>query len=455
MKKLFTLCILALIFCSVVQAQMLATFEDGADDKLIKGGWCEVDRFVVEPGIGENAAKGGLNTSDRCFLAVAVENADWWGQFGFLEFINPVMITENNRYLKFLAYRSHQAKDFRICVGNDPEKDEVFYGKLTANATWEGVVVDLGNYVGEEISCITIVYSANWSDPRQVPLSTYMFDNFELSDNTIPPGQTEVDGSTMQLNFESEQDSIDWVAEYDLIVEQNNYKIIDNPFTTSTINAGGKVVEFYKSDQASWWQGFRVVFNDGLIVRENNYLHVMVYVPSTVLQNGEYSIDVQLCTKDFILNENTEAFTVWDDEMDEWIDLVLPITEIAHLKEITVRFDIRKDGTGEDAEWINSPANTYYIDAIAFNSNENPRTIISSGLNNTQLENDITVIGGEGFIKINSKQAVAAQVFNVAGTMVKQISATDSQEISLDKGLYIVKVQTLDGNSKGFKALVK
>ncbi|MDR0505353.1 MAG: hypothetical protein LBH32_00835, partial [Dysgonamonadaceae bacterium] len=79
MKNLFfTLFLLSLVLG--LQAQTLATFEDGASDLAVfstndvdgGGFWFDAERFIEggAPQIGSNPAKGGINTSDKCLMAV-------------------------------------------------------------------------------------------------------------------------------------------------------------------------------------------------------------------------------------------------------------------------------------------------------------------------------------------------------------------------------------------------
>ncbi|MFV0469169.1 MAG: T9SS type A sorting domain-containing protein [Dysgonomonas sp.] len=450
MKKLFTTCALLICMGASMQAQVLATFEDSSTDLLVKGDkWYEPSLFEVEPEIGTNADKSGLNVSNTCFKAVNVADADWWGNFGELKLKTPITITESNHYLKFMAYRSIQPKNFRIAVNGDQEA-EVYYGKLSTDGKWQGVVADLSSLIGKELTSIVIVYSCNWADPRTGwGVATYMFDNFELSNDAVPPGETVVDPAGFNINFESQSQMDKWVNTFDMLNEENSYQIIDNPYKQG-VDLSAKVVQFNKSGNASWWQGFRMVYNGLLdlgINKDNKYLHTMVYIPQAALKdhNGvdREGIDVMLCAKDFAGKENTYTQTIWNDEVDMWMDLVMEVNQISYLKELTIRFDVLKDVSG----WINSPANTFYLDDIAITDSYEPRTEVqNSGIITSGTAAPFVIRGLENVVYISgSGEQVNAQIYNVSGALLKNISFSTSAQIPLQKGAYIVKVKSGNG----------
>jgi hypothetical protein len=461
MKKAVTFIFVLCCTTWVMNAQMLATFEDGANDLMAIDPtfWYMPEVFVDggAPQIGSNTDKSGLNKSDKCFLAVNVANADWWGNFISLKLVNPITVTESNRYLRFMAYRSIQPKNFRIGINGREDANSVYQNKLKNDGAWEGVVADLGTkFMGQEIKDIEIVFSNNWDDPRTGwGVGTYMFDNFELSNTPIPPGINVMDGNGLSIGFENQAETDKWVNTIDMINAANNYKIIDNPFTSSVVDNGGKIFQFDKSDQASWWQGARFDFTGIMPVGNGNpnQLHVMVYIPAKVLGDLP-SIDIQLCAKDHMGNENTQIFTVWDDQVDEWMDLVMQIDKITYLKEVTVRFDVRRNA--DDTGWINSPANTFYLDAIAFDNDPNPRAKIITGLPEVLLNNTLANIRTlSKAIQVDVNQKAGVQVYNVLGGLVKSISLDGSATINLETGIYIVKIASATGQKQISKVLVK
>lgn len=159
--------------------QPLGSFEHSVNDSLALGTkWYEPTLFSVVPQIGVNPSKTLPNLSDSCYTATIVSNA-WWGNFGELKLKTPIQITENNRYLKFKAYRSSQYFNFRVAVNGDHEK-EVYQGKLSQNGIWEDVVVDLGSQLlDKQLTSIVFLFSCNWGTAA-AETSVQGFDDFEL-----------------------------------------------------------------------------------------------------------------------------------------------------------------------------------------------------------------------------------------------------------------------------------
>jgi hypothetical protein len=463
--KITFLFLLVLSTILSLSAQKLATFEDGGVNHLRVGdydidgdpGWYEGSVYVEggQPQIGANPSKSGINTSDKCVFAINVADADWWGNFFVLMLDAPVTVTESNHYLHLQVYRSIQPKDF--CIGiNDRNEDpgRVFEGKLSADATWENVVVDLTSKIGTEIQYISFICSTNWSDPRTGwGEAIYAFDNFELTDSPLPPGITLVDGTGMFIGFENETEIDQWIHEVDLLNPSNAASIIDNPFGAATL-IGNKIVKFDKSADASWWQGYRMDFN-GLMEVGNgkpNVLHVLTYVPAAVFTAEEdlMSIDIQLCAKDHLGNENTQIFTVWDDEVDKWTDLVMEITDIDYLKELTIRYDLRKN---ENDEHINTPANTYYFDAVAFDNSTEERTVTTDIKTvNTSFANAYSI---KGKIIVDSATDAKVEVYNFMGQKIRSVSFSGSVRIPVESGVYIVKIVSLNNEQQVCKMVVR
>jgi len=477
MKKVFTLFFVSILCAGFyANAQVLATFEDDADE-LVNWGkfpdWHEAPRFIEggAPQIGANPEKAGLNKSDKCLIAINIADADWWGNFVSLWFNEPITVTESNRYLRYMAYRSIQPKNFRVAFNGHEDANQIFQGKTAKDGQWVGMVADVLTSpwakalttAGKDlkIEYMKIILSNNWDNPRTGwGVATYMFDDFELSDNPMPPGVTLKDGAGLSVGFEQQSELDEWIGSIDMQHASNKYEIIDNPFTDSKINGKGKIFKFNKSADANWWQGGpRFDFNGVMPIgggKNPEFLHVAVYVPSAVFadREGSYSIDIQLCVKNHMGNEISEIFMVWDDETDEWIDLVMDVSKLNFLSEVTVRFDVLKNASGS---WINSPANTYYLDAIAFNSDSEPRKEIIAGLPKILPAGDFAKIYAlPGGLQISTTQNATVQVYNLLGGLVKSVPASfGTTNIAVDNGIYIVKVNSASGEKQVAKVLVK
>ncbi|MDD3078813.1 MAG: hypothetical protein PHH37_06885 [Paludibacter sp.] len=166
--------------------KLRATFEDAVNDSLVKGTkWYDSSEFSSEPNIGVNQSQTGLNLSSTCFSATT-QKTGWWGNFGELALKTPVLITDNNKYLKFMVYRTNQLYNYRVAINGDQES-EIYQGKASQDGVWEHVVVDLSSLKDKKLlKSIVFVYNCDWSG-GSAQTSIHAFDNFALSDNTDTP----------------------------------------------------------------------------------------------------------------------------------------------------------------------------------------------------------------------------------------------------------------------------
>ncbi len=190
MRTLLILIIGISFFCSTLDAQLLATFEDDDTNYIsLSEEWYDSTLFVEYPGIFQNPDTTGINNSKKCFGAINVADADWWGNFVCLNIDSTIIIGEDNRFLSFQIFRSLQPKEVRIGFNGRESTDEIYFGKTNETNTWEEVLVDLlPSYEGQELNQLWIIFSCNWYDPRTGwGEAGYYFDNFELkSSSTIP-----------------------------------------------------------------------------------------------------------------------------------------------------------------------------------------------------------------------------------------------------------------------------
>lgn len=202
---------------SMAQTTLLSDFEDGTYGMLKRNTDFTGSLFSTKPTIMDNPLKTGINPSGKCVGAVNVADADWWKNFLILDLKDPVTITDQNRVLTLLAYRSIQPKEMRIGVNGYEDANEVYYGKLAADATWERLSVDLGEkFYGQTLKTIYIVLSCNWSDPRSGwGEATYCFDDFSLgAGEALPNASVTIDLSTTYQTIQDFGASDCWTAEF-------------------------------------------------------------------------------------------------------------------------------------------------------------------------------------------------------------------------------------------------
>jgi myo-inositol-hexaphosphate 3-phosphohydrolase len=136
--------------------------------------------------------------------------------------------------------------------------------------------------------------------------------------------------------------------------------------------------------------------------------------------------------------------------MDEWIDLVMEINRIEYLKELTVRYDLRKEGSN----YINSPANTYYLDDIVFNRDQDPRTHIETGIKLPAVSTLAKITTADGAILISTAKNAQIQVYNIVGRLIHSAQDLKKVELPVEKGVYVVNI-IAGGEKQTAKVLVK
>jgi hypothetical protein len=83
--------------------------------------------------------KTGINASDKCAGATNVPDADWWGKLHVTEAgRHKITVTDQNRFLTFMAYRSIQPKNFRVAFNNNDDGNPLFVGQAVLITTQPG-----------------------------------------------------------------------------------------------------------------------------------------------------------------------------------------------------------------------------------------------------------------------------------------------------------------------------
>lgn len=218
MTKAFFLSAVAMLMTLTVSAQttLLADFENGSTGRLKIGSDYSGELFKVSPRVMNNPDKTGVNTSNRCIGATNVADAGWWKNFLVLELKTPVTISDNNCFLSMLAYRSIQPKDMRIAINTYGESGQVFQGKLSKDATWQELTLDLESFYGQRLQKIYIVLSCNWSEPSSGwGEATYLFDDIRLSGGeSLPDVSATIDTSVCYQTIRDFGASDCWTTEF-------------------------------------------------------------------------------------------------------------------------------------------------------------------------------------------------------------------------------------------------
>lgn len=218
MKRAILFLYIILSHASFSAAQtVLADFEDQTAGQLKINKDYTGTLFSVKPRIMENPSKNGLNTSNYCVGATNKADADWYKNFLILDLLTPVTITDQNRVLTLLAYRSIQPKEMRIGFNTHEESGQLYQGTLSGDATWERISVDMGErFYGQTLRSIYIILSCNWSDPRSGwGEATYCFDDITLgADEALPNAQVTVNPSVRFQTISDFGASDCWTADF-------------------------------------------------------------------------------------------------------------------------------------------------------------------------------------------------------------------------------------------------
>ena len=203
-------------FAANAQTTLLADFESGSTGSLKINTNYDSSLFSEAPRVRANPSKTGINTSEKCITATNVADAGWWKKLLILDLKRPVTITDENRILSLLVYRSIQPKDMRIGFNTYEESGQLFQGKLSADGEWERISLDLANFSGEKLKSIYIILSCNWSDPTSGwDKATYCFDDITLNAvESLPKADVSIDITQKKQVIQDFGASDCWTAEF-------------------------------------------------------------------------------------------------------------------------------------------------------------------------------------------------------------------------------------------------
>jgi hypothetical protein len=445
---------------------VLANFETGlGTEKINEVVYCQTNTWVLFNGLVANTVKDEtMNNTDNCYMVQLDANYDWWGNFLDFHILDPITVTEDNRYLHILHYRSVINDPYWVCLNTDWNLEDADKGKLRFDGNnkkagvWEDIVIDMKNLIetGTTLTKFNFAVSNDWSDPKDNPGGLYYFDEIVLNNSSLPRGINILEDTTMELFLGNETSYNKWVSKYETQHSENTSEIVDNPFTTETaVLNSPKVMMFNKSANASWWQGPRFVFPGIYQVGRDavsSYLHAMVNIPEMEASKEYYNI--MLVAKDFSGTEvnSSDALKYWSDDKGKWVDFVFDVTSLGYVNELQVRFDVRKD---EADAYINSPAGSFYLDAFTIDNNPDPRASVIQGISTTK-ENKIKVFTSDNCIMIEGNVA-QIEIFNIVGQLVSKTAANKNlTSVSVKNGgIYVVKAVATNGGVTSTKVLVQ
>jgi hypothetical protein len=470
-KRIFTISAIVATICNIfavkaVNETVLATYElPMGQEKITQTVWCETPpkSFVTFNGVVPNPVKDDKNNTNNCYMAQLADGYDWWGNFLDFRLSDPITITESNRYLHMLHYREKLGDTWMLCLNSDwPLADSDkgtlrFDGQNAQAGDWEDIVIDLKSLMdsGTPLSKFMFGISMDWSGPKDNPGASFYMDEVVLSDSPLPRGLNILPDTSMSLFYGITDSYNKWVKTIDVQNSENSYQIVTNPYVSDVLNSS-KVLQFNKSANASWWQGLRTILPGAFVVGtngESNYLHVMVNIP--IMDSSQDYYVIQLNAKDFSGNQidTGDNIKYWSTDAGTWVDCVLDVTSLGYVQEFTVRFDVRRDASDN---YINSPAGTFYMDAVSIDNNPDQRIAVNSSVKSPKL-NDVKAYSKNKTIYVEGNNISSVEIYNSVGDLIYKINSKQCKYVFpiSHEGIYVIRSMENNGNSSINKLLVK
>lgn len=389
-------------------------------------------------GVEENPQKSGINKSEKCFALTATNQHDWWHKLHIApaegEYFMPA--SDKHVYLHFKMYRTRIGDASEVHVydekGTQDGHFQAQFNNTKANC-WEDFVFDLTSYVqaGKGISKIVIQPELQWNGPGAVPETKYLLDDFQLMDSSYPDG-AQILEITDIANFDDPDMTAKNLMEWSSMDPNASCTVVDNP-SSEAVNLTKKVLCYDKPASAVWWHALQLPIN-GLVKAEypNTNLHIMMYTGGQT---------VRVIVKDHMGNQARSEYMPYD--ATSWEDFVFDISELKG--ETISAIEFLFGFNGED-NWDN-PAGKFYIDEIILNDEFDAREEVSTGINELKdNKSGIAVYSADGSIYVKGSNLNKVDVYTAAGTLVTGKAGNMNEcSMALPQGMYIVKIQTVNG----------
>lgn len=433
-KTIFTF--LSLAFTLSVSAQIYtdpvwADFETGSVTALEN---IEIEGDAVAS-VVSNPNTGGINKSQKCLSVEDPATHQWWHKLILKPAENTVIkqASDNHVYFHFKCFRTRIGENSEVWLYDS--QNQVILQKQFNNTKvgfWEDFVFDLSESIsGKEVARIVIQPELNFNDA--VPATTYLFDDFKLTESSYPEGVQIINVSKI-VDFDNEALTAQNILEFKLQSADAKYEITGNPHV-SDVNPSGKVIRYNKPANTTWWHSLQFLIN-GLAKVEypNTYLHFMLFNPS--------GAPVEVMAEDHSGKQVSNEFYVYDS--GEWEDFVLDLADLTTIKIIHFRFDV-----SQRDNW-NNPAGIYYVDDVVLNDDFAPRETITSSIKTTIGKDQLSVYSSNGtiYVKAADKQIASVEIFSVNGCKVAAKNGIfDEVGFNLPKGTYLVKTVFTTGET--------
>jgi hypothetical protein len=421
MKRKITLLIslLALAISAGATNAYLYDFESDATSPLgfLTGGWTVPESVKAT----DNPVTSGINASATCFTFEAQDGIEWWG--GPLLTVKQETTTSTMRFLYFKVLAEDDVKtNFQVGL---------FNGKDTV-----GNPVELGIYLNATRStmlgktwqeyCYMVPEGTTFDCIRLQPRhwGTYYIDDVRLSDE----GPSIPDLKPFSLDFEnpSHNDSINWINNSTLGNGATYIATVnDDPYNKATImnNSNYCVRIWIQNGGWSDYDGGRYTGVYGYTTEKARYLHVRYFFLSNEDHPAQYNLPLCVFTED-----RDSCYESMTKLRKQWNDVTIDL------------------GVGTLIKYLAFNVNDYWvtmgIDDVQLDGNPTQREDLS-GVASVQESGNVKIYAVNGTLRIAGiTQPSFVQVYGITGMLHSAKAVTADSEISLQPGIYVVKVRT-------------
>lgn len=437
-KLLFSSVLLFLFSFSIQSQTTLYNFETGTTQAgTYAMAWTGAP-YITSYATGTNPDATGINTTASSLNLVEVAGVNWWDNLSVFTLTSPITISASNRYLHILFRTSDIAGggfsvnlNTNTLLGDSYKGTTRFDANLSANNSWQDIVVDLNYLITNNIQLSSFDMNPDLNNWGGGSGGTYNFDEIILSNSPLPRGTTFLTGNNL---YDFEPGTAANITGISTSADANNpvtYPVA-NPYQTginTTANCGKRVA----ASTTNWWTGFSFTFINPVQVDANHkYLHIMMAAPA---DGQQVSFDVKQGTTNVIADGVATITTA-----NIWQDVVLDVSSMAYISGMSIKC----------GNWNGTAAGDYYFDEIYIDGNSAPRTNQTTDLRNEKSLFKAYSINKNIYIENNGSES-SVQIFNENGKNIfdKKIQNSEAIPVSVS-GLYFVKT----GNQT-IKLLVK
>ncbi len=483
MKKTLLLSLFAFfamnIFADEITTTTILDFENGVDSTYAQYvgmvPWLNAAIEVSVDTVVANPEKGGINETNQCWM-VTEANGGWWTNFWNVRIADiaisnenayheggmthpigepgSITITEENRYLHVMHYRSALTQGFSMNIntsknhGNDAAGTFRWDSNNSEAGVWQDHVFDLKALIDNEVAfCgFNIIVNRSWGgvDNPAEPTS-YAFDEIVLSSSAIPRGATILSGADNILNASDTAKINSFTFQESPTYDETTVDFMANPFGEDFLNPGGDVVKITKADSVTWWKAFNMDFNGMYLIEPGvtQYLHILFKADTTM--------DFQISVRDIANKEYTSIETYDKEALTEYgfgfFDYVMDLSEMQGITSLAIRPNLQKN---EDDTYNNDlPGSTVYIDEILIDGNPDIRMDPITTVNaiKTAEEINVQILAGNRQLNILGENLLSADVYTISGIKVKSQNLQQNATIAVaQQGIYLVKVNSVEGS---------